>query len=439
MVRKTKHSVFCPVFFYADIFLTGRKIRYGSFLLLIAVAALLTLPVVSIATTAGNDQKQKLETGINKYWINIRRLQQGIKLQQDEMEQKLSQERDLLAELESIDNRLNEHHEKLGVLQGRMTAQQDLIAVKEKELNRVKSEKHVVQLHLQKRLSAYYKLGRIGLINVAFSAHSLPELLSFHDSFQSLIRYDQTLIETYRHSISEMERVKEALTMEKTLLQEFITQKEEEKNQVDRTKQDKESLLTLIRTQKKLHEQAIKEMEEASNKLSSHLTVMEKKEQILDQGFLLNRGKLSPPVNGTVITQFNQEKTNNLGITYKSKGIAIKAPDGTKVKAIFDGTILFSGYLRGYGNTVIVDHGYQYYSILSRMEKLLKNKGDDVKTGDSIALMGDTATLLDEGLYIEIRHESESLDPLQWLDKNKFTLETNEKKTPAKVVEQVNP
>ena len=70
---------------------------------------------------------------------------------------------------------------------------------------------------------------------------------------------------------------------------------------------------------------------------------------------------------------------------------------------------------------------------------MLKNKGDDVKTGDSIALMGDTATLLDEGLYIEIRHESESLDPLQWLDKNKFTLETNEKKTPAKVVEQVNP
>jgi murein hydrolase activator len=432
MVHKPNHSLFYSFCLSRNIFSPGKKIRSGSFLLLMAAAALLALPAISTATT-DHDQKQQLETGINKYWINIRRLQQGIKLQQEEREQKLSQERDLLSELENIDARLRGHHEKLDVLQGKMTTQQDLIAVKEKELAKVKSGKHVVQLHLQKRLSAYYKLGRIGLINVAFSAHSLPELLSFHNSFQTLIRYDQNLIETYRHSIDEMERVKEALTMEKTLLQDFITQEEEEKNQVDRTKQEKETLLTLIRTQKKLHEQAIKEMEDATNKLSIHLSKMEKKEQTLDQGFLLNRGKLSPPVSGTVITLFNQEKTNKLGITSKSKGIAIKAPDGTKVKAIFDGIILFSGYLRGYGNTIIVDHGYKYYSILSRMEKLLKNKDDQVRTGDIIALMGDTATLVDEGLSIEIRHESESLDPLQWLDKNKFTLETNEKKTPATV------
>ena len=398
------------------------RARQGSFLLLLTMAALLILPVISRAA-ADNEQKQQLETGIKKYWINIRRLQQGIRLQQEEMEHTISQERDLLAELENIDTRLQEHHEKLNVLQGRMTAQQELIAVKEKELARVNADKHMVQLHLQKRLSAYYKMGRIGLINVAFSAHTLPELLSFHDSFQTLIRYDQNLIETYRHSIGELERVKEALTLERTLLQEFISQEEEAQKQVDTTKQEKENLLTLIRTQKKLHELAITEMEKAGKTLSSHINVMEKKEEILEQGFLLNKGKLLPPVNGTLITRFNQEKTNKMGITGKSKGIAITAPNGTKVKAIFDGTILFSGYLRGYGNTVIVDHGYQYYSIISRVEQLLKNKGDQVKTGETIALMGDTATLIDEGLYVEIRHGSVSLDPLQWLDTTKINME----------------
>jgi murein hydrolase activator len=438
MALKPNHSVTSLISPYADIFPAGRKMQFDSFLLVVTIAVLLTFPVISTAAPS-DTEKQKLETGINKYLIHINRLQQGIKLQQEEVEQKLSQEKDLLAELENMDNRLQEHHGKLSVLQGKMTAQKDLIAVKEKELAKIKSEKHTVQLQLQKRLSAYYKLGRIGLVNIAFSSHSLPELLSFHDSFQALIRHDQYLIDTYRHSIGKMERVKEAMTMEKALLQNFITQEEEGKDQIDRTKQDKERLLTLIRTQKKLHEQAIKEMEDAGNKLSTHLNMLEKKEQILDQGFLLNRGKLPPPVNGTVIALFNQEKTNSLGITVKYKGIAVKAPDGTKVKAIFDGTILFSGYLRGYGNTVIVDHGYQYYSILSRMDKLVKNKDDQVRTGDILALMGDTATLIDEGLYLEIRHESESLDPLQWLDKNKLTVETNEKKSPAKAAEKITP
>ena len=314
-----------------------------------------------------------------------------------------------------------------------MTAQQDLIAVKEKELAKVNAEKHIVQLHLQKRLSAYYKMGRIGLINVAFSTHSFPELLSFHDSFQTLIRYDQNLMQTYRQSIGELEKTKEALILEKTLLQEFIHQEEEAQQQVDATKQEKENLLARIRTQKKLHELAITEMEKAGKTLSSHINVMEKKEELLDQGFLLNKGKLLPPVSGTLVTLFNQEKTNKMGITGKSKGIAITAPNGTRVKAIVAGTILFSGYLKGYGNTIIVDHGYQYYSIISRVEQLLKNKGDQVKTGEGIAIMGDTATLIDEGLYVEIRHGNTSLDPLQWLDTTKLSMKKTESQSPPAI------
>lgn len=434
MVRKAKRYIFCPACSTEDVCASERKMPSYRSLLLLLVVAFLAFPVISTGT-AGNEEKQNLETGINKYRININRLQEGINLQHEEMEHSLSKERNLLAELENIDMHLQGQREKLNVLHEKMDVQQNLITIKEKELTSVKAEKYVVQLHLQKRLGAYYKMGRIGLINVAFSSKTLPELLTFNDSFQSLIRYDQSLIETYRQSISELEKVKEALTLEKTILQEFITQEEQEKNQINSTKTEKEALLSLIRTQTKLHEKAIKEMEEAANKLSASLMVMKKKEQIIAQGFLLNRGKLSPPVNGTIITLFNQEKTNKLGISSKSKGLTIKAPDGAKVKAIFDGTVLFSGYFRGYGNTIIIDHGYQYYSVVSRVEQLLKNKGERVNTGDIVAIVGDTATLIEEGLYFEIRHETESLDPLQWLSKDKTSFETDEKEiTPVREV-----
>jgi murein DD-endopeptidase MepM/ murein hydrolase activator NlpD len=59
--------------------------------------------------------------------------------------------------------------------------------------------------------------------------------------------------------------------------------------------------------------------------------------------------------------------------------------------------------------------------VTSRIEKILVKKGQEVKKKGIIGIMGDTATLFDEGLYFEIRHGRESLDPLLWLNKNKLS------------------
>jgi septal ring factor EnvC (AmiA/AmiB activator) len=241
-------------------------------------------------------------------------------------------------------------------------------------------------------------------------------MLRFHDSFQALIAYDQNVIAIYRKSIGDLERVTKSLTLEKDVLNDFIEEAEKEQASIDATKQEKEILLRHIQTQSKLHQQAIAEMEKAATDLSSSLLALKSKEQASEQGFMQKKGHLPPPVSGTVVTFFQEEAANSLGIAKKSAGIAIEALDGTKVKAIFPGTVVFAGYLRGYGNTIIVHHGFQYYSITSRVEEILTDKGNTVKAGTVIAEMGETATLMEKGMYFEIRHGSESLDPMLWLD-----------------------
>jgi septal ring factor EnvC (AmiA/AmiB activator) len=148
---------------------------------------------------------------------------------------------------------------------------------------------------------------------------------------------------------------------------------------------------------------------------------MKNKGQIYEQGFLADKGSLPPPIDGILITLFHQEKTNKLGISRYSGGIELQAADGTKIVSVSDGDVIFSGYLRGYGNTVIIHHGFQYYTVTSRIEKILVEKGQKVEQEDNIGIMGDTATLFDEGLYFEIRHGRESLDPLLWLNPNRLS------------------
>jgi septal ring factor EnvC (AmiA/AmiB activator) len=389
---------------------------------IICLTLLMVIPIPLAHAVDWKSEKKNIEQKIKSQSISIHQLQEGLKQQQEQAQENIAQEKDLLAELEVLDANLLKHRARLAELKASMAAQQELIAAKEREIIPLQADRQKAQSHLLKRITAYYKTGKIGMINVAFSAETLPELLSIHDAFSVLLQYDQNLLRQYRDTLEGLERNKKALTLEKDLLTTFITQLSEEEEALEKTSREKNELLAQLRLQTKLHEQAAMEIEKETDYLSTQLAAMQQKKELYSQGFLINKGKLPPPVQGKVLTTYGQPGKNNVDVKGVTTGITIEAPNGTKVKAIFEGTVNYAGYLHGYGNTLIVDHGFQYYTVVSRIETLLKKEGDAVKTGEEIGIMGETATLIEEGLYVEIRHGDESEDPLLWLDKNKLSL-----------------
>ncbi len=360
------------------------------------------------------------DKNISEFRGTIRQLQQGISEQENKITDTQISERNILSELEIFDTKLVTQQEKLDALEKKMQEQQENIDKEEKALSNIRSEKYRVEQHLQKRITAYYTMGDIGILNVTFSTKTLPEMLTFHDAFDVLIKYDQSVIKDYQDTIEKLVRVTAALDLEKSVLEDFINQTVYEKEVLQKTMLEKKSLLTHVRTQEKLHKQAIVEMQQASEQLSESIVSIKNKGQN-EQGFLADKGNLPPPVDGILITLFHQEKTNKLGISNNSEGIELQAADGTKIVSVSDGEVVFTGYLRGYGNTVIIHHGFQYYTVTSRIEKILVKKQQKIKKEETIGLMGETATLFDEGLYFEIRHGRESLDPLLWLNPNRLS------------------
>ena len=122
------------------------------------------------------------------------------------------------------------------------------------------------------------------------------------------------------------------------------------------------------------------------------------------------KGQLRLPVRGDVIGRFGANRAG--GGTWK--GIFIRADNGSDVRAVADGKVVFSEWLRGFGNLLIIDHGNQYLSIYGNNESLLKQAGDAVRGGDTIAQVGATGGQPESGLYFELRHRGQPLDPLGW-------------------------
>ncbi|MEB0134187.1 peptidoglycan DD-metalloendopeptidase family protein [Actimicrobium sp. CCC2.4] len=123
------------------------------------------------------------------------------------------------------------------------------------------------------------------------------------------------------------------------------------------------------------------------------------------------RGKLRLPLKGDIVTRFGASR----GEGPDSKGLFIRAAEGTEIRAIAEGKVVFADWLRGFGNLIIVDHGGQYMTIYGNNQSVLKRPGDAVKSGDPIATAGNSGGNEQSGLYFEMRHQGRAFDPLGWV------------------------
>lgn len=131
-----------------------------------------------------------------------------------------------------------------------------------------------------------------------------------------------------------------------------------------------------------------------------------------DRPFSNLKGSLRLPVAGELMNRFGAPREGG-GTSWK--GLFIRAAQGSAVKAIAAGQVVFAEWLRGFGNLIIVDHGEGYMSLYSNNESLYKQVGERVKPGDPIAAVGNSGGQPDSGLYFEMRHQSRPVNPLGWV------------------------
>ena len=97
--------------------------------------------------------------------------------------------------------------------------------------------------------------------------------------------------------------------------------------------------------------------------------------------------------------------------------IDITAPAGSAIKAVIDGTVIFSGWDDQTGYTIQIQHEGDIVSIYRHNEKLLKKAGDKVSAGTSIALLGNTGKLTTgDHLHFELWHKGEAVDPARYIN-----------------------
>lgn len=124
------------------------------------------------------------------------------------------------------------------------------------------------------------------------------------------------------------------------------------------------------------------------------------------------KGRLRMPVQGELGNRFGSPRQDT-GVPWH--GVFIATAQGAAVQAVAPGRVVFSDWLRGYGNLLILDHGEGYMTLYANNETLLRQVGDAVQAGEQVAAAGASGGSPQTGLYFELRYRGRPMDPLRWV------------------------
>jgi septal ring factor EnvC (AmiA/AmiB activator) len=325
-----------------------------------------------------------------------------------------------LKKLRILDDQLKVRKRELNIYNYNMGKNKTKIALLSKRITAMEQQVSRHRKARIQRLRTIYKEGSLFPIKVLFASGDFNDLLQRIRYMKIVADSDGALFQKYNKQFDALNQEKEVLLQarEKLLiLQRSVASKRLE---IEKEKSERQVFLKRlkkeIRTNKKIQEEQLKSTKDLNQ-------IIARLEQKLTQGEGLDiidkKGWLPVPVKGRFLNKFGRKRDKQYDTYIVYNGINIRSSRGTPVRSVFEGNVLYTGALEGYGNLIILGHGKDYHTLYGYLDEIVATVGKRVRPGQIIGRTGDTGSLVGEALYFEIRHKGKPIEPTTWFQRPK--------------------
>jgi len=352
-----------------------------------------------------NDTRKQLE----QLEIEITQISEEISSATKRQNHLLNQLRDAEIDLGALSQKVSKNKVEL-------TAEQEALSALEADRSDQQAALDKQKDRIAQEIRAAWKMGRQGQLKILLNQedpHAMARSLAY---YRYLLTARNTLLEDYRDalrklqtlqghidiSLAELERRGQALQKQQTELTAAQAQRKKATQALAQSISGKNAKLEAKRQDRKQLEELLSAIREAVTELAVPENY---------KAFRSARGKMVWPVTGITSNHFNQPRNQG---KMRWQGVTIPAEQGTVVRAIHQGRVVYSDWLRGSGLLLIIDHGEGYMSLYAHNESLTRSVGEWVSAGSSVSTVGNSGGAEDPALYFEVRHEGKPVDPAQW-------------------------
>lgn len=286
------------------------------------------------------------------------------------------------------------------------------VAIKQEKINGL--QQHVDELNKQlvtqqqllaEHVRSRYKMGEYQPVKWLLNQddpYTISRLLTFH---QYLVGSRQTIIKEIDTTRTNLTQNQDKLETELAAQQELQQKLHQHQQELQHNKQYHTAVIQSLDNEIQTKENTLSEFEQNKENLSQLLKTLALQNFMqTKEPFIQMRRKLPRPV-----------QVERQALQKMNQGVTFFAGEGSPVKAVYPGKVVFSDWLNGYGLLLIIDHGQGFMTLYAHNQSLFKQKGSTVLQGEQIATVGHSGGIKQNGLYFEVRHRGKAVPPLDWL------------------------
>lgn len=240
------------------------------------------------------------------------------------------------------------------------------------------------------------------------------------ERFERMLRYHRTFssarlntLAAYQSTLTEIASTQARLAEQQTRLERQRTGLAGRERELAASRSERAALLDDLLAEAETREAERERLSADRGRLGDLIAQLKQRANRLDgKEFAAARGDLPWPTDGQVRYRFGQDRAAG---KLEWHGMVIGANEGTAVRAVHRGKVIFADWLRGFGLLTIVNHGDEYMTLYAHLDSITKAPGDWVESGEAIATAGRSGGVAEPGLYFEVRHHGKPENPRPWL------------------------
>lgn len=338
-------------------------------------------------------------------------IQQQISKQQSALADTNAQREKLIQLLKKDEQAIANAARKVNQTQTELATTDDELGKLNQQQAKLDTLKKSQQETLANQLASAYLAGNHDYSKMLLNQQSPATIERLLAYYQYLNNARMASINELQQTLSELEAIHQAQTSKQAELNKLVIEQRQQAKALSEEQTQRQH--TLAQLQRTLNTRGEKleqlQIEEASLKRVVEQALKAMQDSPAMEG-LSSKNKLNWPTKGRIRSGFGSRRSGQV----KWKGVIMAAPEGQQVNAIAAGKVIYADWLRGFGMVLVVDHGKGYMSLYGHAQALLKNAGDTVNKGESIALVGRSGGQTEPGLYFEVRHKGQAIDPARY-------------------------